>query len=141
MLGLYDLALGSNKYIVTSPMLNNVTIKRDNGLQITIKTDDPTQNNVYIKSASLDGSSFNDASLTASSLLSGNHTLSYQMSNTPTQWGDRSITSGTKNSFNDLLLGQTLTTTDGIDVGNLDDIVDGDIATYLTTSGNSIAIE
>jgi putative alpha-1,2-mannosidase len=141
MLGLYDLALGSNKYIVTSPMLNNVTIKRDNGLQITIKTDDQTQNNVYIKSATLDGSSFNDVSLTASSLLSGNHTLSYQMSNTPTQWGDRSITGGTKNSFDDLLLDKTLTTTDGIDIGNLDDIVDGDITTYLTTSGNSIAVQ
>jgi putative alpha-1,2-mannosidase len=54
MLGLYDLALGKNQYVITSPLLNNVTVNRDNGSLIRIVTDDNSGNERFIKSAKLD---------------------------------------------------------------------------------------
>jgi putative alpha-1,2-mannosidase len=81
---LYDLALGSGQYIMTSPLFNKMQVKRDNGNQLTVIANDNNKTNKYIRSATLDGKSLNDVYINQNQLLNGNHTLSFNMSSVPT---------------------------------------------------------
>jgi putative alpha-1,2-mannosidase len=84
-LGIYDLALGSGKYILTSPLFNKATITRDNGQQINIEASNNSFDNKYISSVNIDGNYRNDVYVNQNDLLTGgDHTLSFTMSSTPT---------------------------------------------------------
>jgi hypothetical protein len=75
--------------------------------------------------------------------LSGNHTLSYKMSRTPTDWGNRTIDTNTKDPYDDLLLNNTPTIISGsISPGDtLGNLVDGDAISNVTTSTNNITLQ
>jgi putative alpha-1,2-mannosidase len=86
-LGLYDLALGSGKYIMTSPLWNKAVINRDNNSKIKIEAPLNSDTNKYIHDVTLDGEFLNDVYIDQSAVLNGNHTLQYTMSDTPSNWG------------------------------------------------------
>jgi putative alpha-1,2-mannosidase len=78
------LALGSGKYIMTSPLFSKVTVNRDNGNTLTVNADNNSDQNKYISSVTLDGKKQSDVYVDQNKLLDGNHTLSFAMSSVPT---------------------------------------------------------
>lgn len=138
MLGLYDVALGKNEYVITSPMLDNVTIRRDNGNKINIRTNDKIGDKYYIQSAQMDDHDLSQAIISASDLLNGNHTISYKMTNTPTAWADKTINGQQRHTMFNQCLNNGFTTTDA--VTNIGNLTDGNALTSASASTPTITL-
>jgi putative alpha-1,2-mannosidase len=78
------LALGSQEYVITSPLFKNVQIKRDNGNHLNIVAINNNKNNKYIQSVKVDGNQYNDAYISSLNLLNNNHTIDFTMADNPT---------------------------------------------------------
>ncbi|MDR2369608.1 MAG: GH92 family glycosyl hydrolase [Mycoplasmataceae bacterium] len=115
-LGIYDLALASGKYIITAPLFNKVIVTRDNDEKLTITADNNSSQNKYIAMVSLDNKPLNDVYLPQDQLLGGNHTLSFNMSPTPTNWGAKTIIPTSPNTVIDVTNNGVITSTDDTDV-------------------------
>ncbi|MGC5167143.1 GH92 family glycosyl hydrolase [Luteimicrobium sp. DT211] len=120
-LGFYPLALGSGQYTIGSPLYKDATVHLKGG-DLKIEAPDNSKQNVYVKSVDLDGKALDGVNLDESALAGGG-TLTFDMSATPTSWGERTSDAavrtpevdGTKASYGDTVA------TDGTDVGALVD--------------------
>lgn len=66
-----------------------MTLDVGNGKTFTIEANNVSSDNFYIQSATLNGQEFNQTWLDYSQIIRGG-TLSFNMSNTPSSWGEDS---------------------------------------------------
>jgi hypothetical protein len=87
-LGFYPVTPGSNTYIIGSPLFSKATINLENGKAFTVVAKDVSESNKYIASASLNGKVLNRSFLYHEEIVNGG-ILSFQMTNTPSDWGTK----------------------------------------------------
>lgn len=80
-LGFYPFAPGSDRYELGSPLIKSASIKLENGKRFTIKAENQTAQNVYVKSVTLNGKILNRNYITHDEIVSGGH-LVFHMTNT-----------------------------------------------------------
>ena len=85
-LGFYPVTPGSNVYVIGTPLYPKAVIKTSNGKTFTIKANNLSDNNYYIKSAKLNGKPYNKSYFLYSDLKQGGE-LSFEMSLEPSKWG------------------------------------------------------
>ncbi len=142
-LGFYPYSVASGEYVIGSPLFDKVTIHLDNGNDIVIIANDNSDENVYIKSAKLNGEEYNNIFLTHETLTKG-CTIEFQMSAEPSNWGlgntPTSITKGDTTSAGnaDLAKKDKITT----EITGFDKLFDNNSLTNTTIkSGDSIVFD
>lgn len=85
-LGFYPVTPGSNQYIIGTPLFEKATINLENGKQFNIRANNLTKENLYIKSASLNGNNLNKTFLSHNDIVNGGD-LVFEMNNQPSDWG------------------------------------------------------
>ena len=87
-LGFYPFTNGSGQYLITSPLFTHAVVRTDDGNTITINAPNNSRENVYIADLKVNGQAYNKLYISKSDLIgSGNTTLDFTMSSTPTTWG------------------------------------------------------
>ncbi|WEK34096.1 MAG: GH92 family glycosyl hydrolase [Candidatus Pseudobacter hemicellulosilyticus] len=81
-LGIYSVCPGTDQYVLGSPVFPKATITMENGKKFVIEAKQNSKENVYIQSASLNGSSHTKNYISYSDLYNGGHLL-LQMGNQP----------------------------------------------------------
>ena len=86
-MGFYPVTPGQNTYAVGSPLFSKVTITLENGRTFVIKANDASDENLYIRSATLNGRQYDNAFLTHADIVGGGE-LNLTMSDKPNRnWG------------------------------------------------------
>ncbi|MBG9378513.1 GH92 family glycosyl hydrolase [Panacibacter sp. DH6] len=70
-LGLYPVCPGTTEYVIGSPLFNSMTITLENGKQFTIEANNNSKENVYIQSATLNGSVLTKNFITHEDIING----------------------------------------------------------------------
>ncbi len=81
-LGFYPVTPGIPQYVIGSPLFDRVVIKLENGNQVEIQAENNSDKNVYIQSASFNGSVFNTSWIDYDALMSGGR-LEFEMGEEP----------------------------------------------------------
>lgn len=81
-MGFYPVTPGSTTYAIGSPVFDRVTIHLENGNDFVISAAGNSSENVYVKSATLNGQAFNLSDLEHSDILAGG-TLHFEMASEP----------------------------------------------------------
>jgi len=81
-LGFYSVTPGIDEYVMGSPMFNKITINLENGKKFIIDAPANSKENVYIKSAVLNGKTYTHNFIKHSDLTNGG-TLKLEMTNQP----------------------------------------------------------
>jgi predicted alpha-1,2-mannosidase len=90
-MGFYPVTPGQNTYAIGSPIFNKVTLELDEGKTFVIKADSVSDNNIYIRSAILNGKPYDLAFLTHSEIMGGGE-LDLIMSDKPNKgWGTDNV--------------------------------------------------
>jgi predicted alpha-1,2-mannosidase len=84
-LGFYPLQVGSDNYVIGSPLFTKATIHLDNGKSIVVNAPNNNKNNVYVQSLKVNGKSYDKAYLTQSQLSAG-AVLDFTMGSKPSKW-------------------------------------------------------
>ncbi|HEY0176938.1 MAG TPA: GH92 family glycosyl hydrolase [Pedobacter sp.] len=87
MMGLYPNA-GQPYYLLNSPLLKQTTFHQENGKDFKIVAHGLSDQNIYIKSAKLNGKVFEQAWISHEDILKGGE-LIYEMDSKPSAWGTR----------------------------------------------------
>ena len=77
-LGFYPVAPGSDRYSLGSPVVKTAVIKLENGRILTIRAEDQSEKNVYVRRVSLNGRRISRSYITHSELMTGG-TLVFEM--------------------------------------------------------------
>ena len=86
-MGFYPVCPGSNNYVLTSPVFDNIIIDNRNGATFQIKTENNSEKNKYIQSATLNGVLLEKPWISHSDISNGG-TLTLIMGATPNKnWG------------------------------------------------------
>jgi len=85
-LGLYSVTPGTNEYIIGTPLFDKATINLENGKTFTIVAKNGSKENIYIKSATLNGQDHPYSFISHEAIMNGG-TLVFEMTNTPSDWG------------------------------------------------------
>jgi len=85
-LGVYPLSLASGEYTIGSPVFDKTTVHLAGG-DLVIDAKNNSTDNVYVQSADFDGKAITSASIDTS-LLRGGGTLTFQMGDEASTWGD-----------------------------------------------------
>ena len=126
-LGFYPI-MGTNEYMIGSPIFDKAIIHLDNGKDITITANGNSKENVYIQNVTLNGESYNKNYLTHEDLINGADIV-MNMSNTPSSWGSSIDSLPTSVTKDDQIANpkEDITSTKVKEV----DKIDGDV--YLTS--------
>lgn len=84
-MGFYPVSPASGQYIIGAPMIDGVTIKTDNGTTFTMKANNLTDDNIYVKSVTLNGENITRNYITHSEIMDGG-VLEFEMTNNPTNF-------------------------------------------------------
>ncbi|PTX59750.1 putative alpha-1,2-mannosidase [Kordia periserrulae] len=87
-LGFYSVTPGSNEYIIGTPLFDKATINLENGKTFTIAAKNLSKENMYIKSAKLNGKNYTKTFITHEAIMNGG-SLVFEMTNTPSDWGTK----------------------------------------------------
>lgn len=87
MIGLYPNA-GQPYYLLNSPLLKQTTFHQENGKDFKIIAHGLSDQNIYIKSAKLNGKVFEQAWISHEDILKGGE-LIYEMDSKPSAWGTK----------------------------------------------------
>ncbi|WGD35467.1 GH92 family glycosyl hydrolase [Olleya sp. YS] len=87
-IGFYPVTPGSNQYIIGTPLFEKATFNLENGKQFTVSTENLNSKNIYIASAKLNGKPLNQSFIEHSDIMNGG-TLSFKMTNKPTDWATK----------------------------------------------------
>ena len=86
-IGLYPMNPASGNYDIGSPIFKKTTINLSDGKTFEIEVENPSSENIYIKSASLNGKVFNQTSISHEQILKGGK-LYFVMDSKPNKsWG------------------------------------------------------
>lgn len=86
-MGLFPLFPGSGEWVITTPLFQELSFRRDNGTLLRITADKPHLR--YIASLRINGQPWHEVTLPVSTLLDDVH-LDFELSATPTAWGQDS---------------------------------------------------
>ena len=81
-LGFYPVCPGSDQYIIGSPLVKDAVIRLENGNTFSVKAQNYSDKNVYVKSMKLNGTPYKKTFITHSDLVNGGE-LVFEMSNKP----------------------------------------------------------
>jgi putative alpha-1,2-mannosidase len=81
-MGLYAVCPGTDEYVLGSPLFPQMTILLENGKTLIIKAENNSPENVYIRSATLNGTPFTRNYLRYSDLMNGG-VITYRMDAQP----------------------------------------------------------
>jgi len=81
-LGFYPVTPGSPNYALGSPIIEEALITLDNGNTLTIQAKNQSKNNIYVKSATINGKVLENHMISHNDIIHGG-TLIFEMSNTP----------------------------------------------------------
>lgn len=81
-LGFYSVTPGTGEYVIGSPMFKKITLNLENGKKFVIDATANSKENVYIKSASLNGNAYTKNFLTHTDITNGG-VLKLEMDNKP----------------------------------------------------------
>ncbi|WP_430927234.1 GH92 family glycosyl hydrolase [Polaribacter marinivivus] len=87
-LGFYPVTPASNQYIIGSPLFNKATINLENGKSFTVEMVYKSEENIYIKSAKLNGKNYEYSFINHNDIINGG-TLVFEMTNKPSNWGTK----------------------------------------------------
>ena len=86
-LGFYPVTPGVDEYVIGSPLFKKATIHLENGNTFKINSDENSESNFYIQSATLNGASYNNTFLNFDAIQNGGE-LQFKLGNTPNKdWG------------------------------------------------------
>ena len=86
-LGFYPVTPGVDQYVIGSPLFKKATIHLENGNTFKINSDENSESNFYIQSATLNGASYNNTFLNFDAIQNGGE-LQFKLGNTPNKdWG------------------------------------------------------
>ncbi|MET4139784.1 GH92 family glycosyl hydrolase [Pedobacter sp. UYP1] len=81
-MGIYSVTPGTDQYVLGSPMFKKITLNLENGKKFTIDAAANSHENLYIKSATLNGKTYTANFIRHSDLINGG-TLKLEMTNQP----------------------------------------------------------
>jgi predicted alpha-1,2-mannosidase len=84
-LGLYPLQMGSENYVIGSPLFTKATVHLENGEDLVVNAPDNRADNVYVEGLKVDGRSWNRSYLPHDVLADG-ATLDFEMTDEPSDW-------------------------------------------------------
>lgn len=87
-LGFYPVTPGSNEYIIGAPLFEKATFNLENGKQFIVSAQNISEENLYVKSASLNGKPLSKTYINHSAIANGG-TLHFEMTDQPTDWGTK----------------------------------------------------
>jgi predicted alpha-1,2-mannosidase len=88
-LGFYPVTPGVDQYVIGSPLFKKATIHLENGNTFKINSDENSESNFYIQSATLNGASYNNTFLDFDAIQNGGE-LQFKLGNTPNKdWGSK----------------------------------------------------
>lgn len=87
-LGFYPVTPASNQYIIGTPLFEKSTINLENGKKFTVTTENLSDKNIYIQSATLNKQPLNQSFISHSDIINGG-TLHFKMGNTPSKWATK----------------------------------------------------
>ncbi|MEO3815966.1 GH92 family glycosyl hydrolase [Plantactinospora sp. B24E8] len=85
-LGLYPLQVGSQNYVIGSPLFTRATVHLENGRDIVVNAPDNSAGNVYVRSLTVDGVPYDRTWISHADLADG-AVLDFRMGPTPSAWG------------------------------------------------------
>lgn len=86
-MGFYPVTPGTDVYAIGTPMFKKITLKLENGKTFTIKADNISEKNFYIKSAKLNGKEYNKSYITQNDIVNGGEIV-FEMDNKASdKWG------------------------------------------------------
>ena len=85
-MGLYQEEPAGGKYIIGSPLFNEVTINVGDGKTFTVKAINNSDQNIYIQNATLNGKHYDKSYIEYRDIITGG-TLTLQMGPQPSKWG------------------------------------------------------
>ena len=85
-IGLYQEEPAGGKYIIGSPLFNEVTINVGNGKTFTVKAINNSDQNIYVQSAKLNGKRYDKSYIDYRDIVAGG-TLELVMGPKPSKWG------------------------------------------------------
>jgi predicted alpha-1,2-mannosidase len=83
-MGMYSVTPGASQYVIGSPLFNKMTLHLENGKTLTIEAKGNSSENVYIKSATLNGKEYTKNYFDHDVLMKGGEIV-YEMSSKPNQ--------------------------------------------------------
>jgi predicted alpha-1,2-mannosidase len=81
-LGFYPVAPGSDRYALGSPVVKTAVVKLENGRTLTIRAEDQSEKNVYVKRVTLNGKRLDRRYITHTELTNGG-SLIFHMDDSP----------------------------------------------------------
>lgn len=84
-LGLYQVEPAGGKFVFGSPLFNSATVDVGNGRTFTIRANNNSADNIYIKSAKLNGQPLDRGYILYDEIMNGG-TLEFEMTSTPTDF-------------------------------------------------------
>jgi predicted alpha-1,2-mannosidase len=88
-LGFYPVTPATDQYTIGSPLFKKATLHLENGKTFVIESDNNSEDNFYIQSATLNGKGYSNNYLTYDAIQNGG-TLKFNMSNAPNKdWGSK----------------------------------------------------
>ena len=70
-MGFYPVCPGTDQYVLGVPYFEKMTVRLENGKNLTIKAKNFTQKNIYVQSVSLNGKNFPMAYITQKEIVDG----------------------------------------------------------------------
>jgi len=86
MLGLYPLRMGTDEYVIGSPLFERAEVKMDNGHTLRVIAHNNNRENVYVQSLKVNGQTWNQTWLNHAEIAQGG-TLEFVMGPEPSTWG------------------------------------------------------
>jgi len=90
MLGLYPLRMGTDEYVIGSPLFERIEVQMDNGHALRVIAHNNSRENVYVQSLKVNGKTWNNTWLNHSEIARGG-TLEFVMGPEPSTWGRDSL--------------------------------------------------
>jgi predicted alpha-1,2-mannosidase len=88
-LGFYPVTPGVNQYVIGSPLFDKATLTLENGNKFTIKAENNSNQNFYIRSANLNGEEYSKSYIKFEDILYGGDFV-LNLSDTPnSRWGKK----------------------------------------------------
>jgi len=85
-LGFYPVTPASDSYVIGTPLFDSATINLENGTAFAVVANNLSKENIYIKSATLNGEKYPHSYIKHSAILAGGK-LIFEMTNKPSDWG------------------------------------------------------
>ncbi|WP_018216418.1 GH92 family glycosyl hydrolase [Salinispora vitiensis] len=85
-LGFYPLQVGSENYVIGSPLFTKATVHLDNGKKIVVNAPNNSADNVYVQGLKVNGKPYHQTSI-SHEVLAGGAVLDFSMGSQPSSWG------------------------------------------------------